>query len=119
MDGQWDVAYKEAVHKVELEIDKEAKKKTKKPLFKRIKRDNYMSIESCNDKSEMKTELINSRTSPLICRTSPLICTKMNNNDNKRRREAVSERNETERKVVYQTLKNFIQLNHLKNFALE
>ena len=101
-DIKWKVAFNKAIYEInEL---------SKKSAYENAKKENrFLSV---GDGTKFKEELESSKRSPLLRR-------KKETDESKSRKIGVSERNKTERIVVYQTLKNYITSDTLKFYELE
>lgn len=124
MDAEyWEIALHQALHQIEVECE-ENNRKSEKCKINRA--DGYFTLLDCDDNELLRYDLIESTNSPLITSKGKT---------NKRRRQGVvhkdpsidrcrhrklgvAERNETEREVVYRTLRNFIKLNRLHDYNM-
>ena len=135
-EHKWDFALEEAVKELETEYCKKKEKgskepKSKKSFFRRLmskKKKKQGQIEKVEKEIEPAEEQNNNEAETQPKPTSPIIELKdscnspiMNGTYCKLatpRRQGVAERNETERQVVYRTLKNYNQINKLHDYDL-
>ena len=113
-DIKWKVAFNKAIYEINELSEKTAYENAKKEnrffsIVKNRKKKPPLDIE---DEMKFKEELESSKRSPLVGR-------KKETNESKSRKLGVSERNKTERIVVYQTLKNYITSDTLKYYELK
>ena len=113
-DIKWKVAFNKAIYEINELSKKSAYENAKKEnrflsVVKNRKKKLPLHIE---DGTKFKEELESSKRSPLLRR-------KKETDESKSRKIGVSERNKTERIVVYQTLKNYITSDTLKFYELE
>ena len=113
-DIKWKVAFNKAIYEINELSKKSAYENAKKEnrflsVVKNRKKKLPLHIEGG---TKFKEELESSKRSPLLRR-------KKETDESKSRKIGVSERNKTERIVVYQTLKNYITSDTLKFYELE
>ena len=113
-DIKWKVAFNKAIYEINELSEKSAYENAKKEnrflsVVKNRKKKLPLHI---GDGTKFKEELESSKRSPLLRR-------KKETDESKSRKIGVSERNKTERIVVYQTLKNYITSDTLKFYELE
>ena len=97
-------AIETAVAGVKKKEEKKMKKKTTSGESKMVR---------MNSEVLLKAELQEGRKSPLLRRHQSCEV----NNEKFQRREAVAERNETERQLVKEALKNFVKKEHIREYT--
>lgn len=116
MDAEyWEIALIQALQQLENESNEEKNKR---------KRDKHGDFKLLSNEYIIQCDLETCAESPLMKingdskRRKVGVVDKKAIDQTRRRKVGVSERNETERKVVYRTLRNFIKMNKLKNYNM-
>ena len=124
MDAEyWEIALHQALHQIELECLEQNKKSNTK--CKPDKSSGYFELLSVVDDDLLRCDLLESTNSPIIASNTDMkrrrrqgVVEKQRLDTHRCRKIGVAERNETEREVVYRTLRNFIKLNRLHNYNM-
>ena len=121
MDSEyWEIALLQALHNIEVELMENSRRNDKC----KVDKNGSFELLSSYDNELLKYDLLESIKSPIMTNQTDTkqrkvgVVEKQPREGTRQRKVGVAERNETEREVVYRTLRNFIKLNRLRSYNM-